>query len=206
MNDHPSIPHASTLDLEPVRVIVFLPQFEVDAALVAQKIRGLVNSTYSRVQLIGLCKDAAQESSLRRQMITLTAMMVQENIPVESKIEYIGIRSNKITSNHCNKDLIVCFAQRQPAFGHNPLKQILESSSGASVYLISGLDHPDERPFSTWVSTALAWIGSIGIIFGFFFLQTRIAQFPRDPIYSSILYASVFAEAGTLWIWNSLTS
>ena len=56
---------ASFSELQPVRrLIVLVPESEVDSALTARKIWELANALESRVQFLGLSKDAEHEPSI----------------------------------------------------------------------------------------------------------------------------------------------
>ena len=80
---------ASLPDLQPApRLIVLVPEFEVDAAIVARKIRDVAKSLESRIQLLGLSKDALHEPAVRRRLVTLSALVEDSSIFVESKVEF----------------------------------------------------------------------------------------------------------------------
>ncbi|MBK9207501.1 MAG: hypothetical protein IPL71_04020 [Anaerolineales bacterium] len=67
---------ASFPDLQPARrLIVLVPDSEVDTTLMARKIWELANALESRIQFLGLSKDAVREPGLRRQIINLSAMV-----------------------------------------------------------------------------------------------------------------------------------
>jgi hypothetical protein len=197
--------HASTPDLQPIpRLLVLVPESEIDIALAAQKICGLARSFEGGAQFIGLCKDAAHESSLRCQLALLSAMVGNEYIPVKSKIEIGSNWLNAVKLEWQHGDVIAYFSEKSSALPQRPLSQILESNLNATVYVLNGLHHQGERSKPNWVSAALPWGGSIGLILGFFWLQSKIIQPPQDLAHSILLYISILAEAGSIWVWNSL--
>ncbi|MBI5824378.1 MAG: hypothetical protein HZB18_10150 [Chloroflexi bacterium] len=196
---------ASFSNLQPARrLMVLVPASEVDSALTARKIWELANALESRVQLLGLSKDAAHEPGLRRQIVTLSAMVGGDTISIESKIEIGNDWLSVVKSEWREGDVIVCFAEQRTGLARRPLSQILESNLNATVYVLASLHQQEERPRSSWLFNAMAWAGSIGIILGFFWLQSKLIQFPKDWAYSALLYISLFAEAGSIWAWNSL--
>ena len=195
---------ASFSELQPVRrLIVIVPESEVDSALTARKIWELANALESRVQFLGLSKDAEHEPSVRRQVVTLSAMVGDENIPVESKIEIGNDWLNAVKSEWHEGDVIVCYAEHRSGLTRRPLSQILESNLNATVYVLGGF-HQEVHMRASWIFDTLAWAGSIAIILGFFWLQSKLGQFSTDWAYSTLLYISLFAEAGSIWAWNSL--
>ncbi|MDP1544513.1 MAG: hypothetical protein Q8L87_00715 [Anaerolineales bacterium] len=200
-----TLPPASFPDPQPVRrLIVLIPESEVDSALTARKIWELANALKSRVQLLGLSKDAAHESRLRRQLVTLSAMVGDGNISVASKIEFGNNWLNAVKSEWRAGDVIACFAEQRTGFARKPLSQILESNLNATVYIFTGLYQRETRLRSSWMGESMAWVGSIGIILGFFWLQLELAQFPTDWAHTTLLYISLLAEAVSIWGWNSL--
>ena len=186
------------------RLMVLVPESEVDTALMARKIWELANALESRVQFLGLSKDAALESSLRRQLVTLSAMVGSGNISVESKIEIGNDWLSVVMSEFHEGDVIVCFAEQRPGFARKPLNQILESNLNATIYMLAGFHQQEDRLRFNWMFNAMAWAGSIGIILGFFWLQSKLTQFPADWAHTILLYISLFVEVGLIWVWNNL--
>ena len=196
---------ASTSDLQPVRrLIVLVPESELDLATVARRIRELAGAFENRVLLLGLSSDTTNEPGLRRQLVALSAMVMDKRIFVETKTE-VGIHwLSTVKSEWQPGDAIACFSASYPGFARKPLHQILESNLNSTVYVLAG-SHQRERYSASWrVSDAAAWIGSIGLILGFLWLQIKIVQFPQDWAHALLLYLSLFVEIGAIWMWNRL--
>ncbi|MBL8102197.1 MAG: hypothetical protein JNM02_06690 [Anaerolineales bacterium] len=211
MNQHDVTPPALTLssaslpDPRPVRrLIVLVPESEAAAALAARKIWELANAFESEVQLLGLSRDAAHEPGLRRQLVTLSALVEGDKISVKSKIEFGNNWLRIVESEWREGDVIVCFEGQRLGLAHRPLNQILESKFNSTVYVLASDHHERETQRSSWIFNTLAWAGSIGIILGFFWAQARLTQLPQSWTGTSLLYISLFVEAGLLWFWNSL--
>lgn len=193
---------ASFSDLQPARrLIVLVPESEVDVALTAQKIWELANALESRVQFLGLSKDAAHEPGIRRQLVTLSAMVGDENISVESKIEIGNNWLTVVKPGLQEGDVIVCFSGQRAGLSRRPLNQILESNLKATIFVISSFQRIER---SNWILNAMAWAGSIGAILAFSLLQIKLIQAPVNGMYTAMLYISLFAEVGSIWGWNSL--
>ncbi len=199
-----AISHASFPTLQPARrLIVLVPESEADTALAARKIWELANTLECGIQFLGLSKDAAHEPGVRRQMVTLSAMVGYEDISVETQIEIGNDWLSVVKSNWREGDVIVCFTGQSSGLTRRPLNQMLESNLNATVYVIADIHLQEEGPHS-WMVNAMAWGGSIGIILGFFWLQAILIQFPKEWAYTVLLYISLFAEAGSIYAWNSL--
>jgi hypothetical protein len=131
-------------------------------------------------------------------------MIKDDRVAVESKIESGNNWLNMVKSNWSEGDVIVCSAEQQLGFTQKPLSQILESNFNATVYVLAGIQQQENRQYSNWILNTIMWAGSIGIIFGFCWLQSKITQLSKDWAYSALLYISLFIEVGMLWMWNSL--
>jgi len=210
MNKLDEIPQTLTLspashsDPYPTRrLIVLVPDFEADTTNAARKIWELANAIGGRVQFLGLSKDMAREPSLRRQMVTLSAMVGDGNLSIESKIEFGRNWLDMVKSNWRAGDVVACFADQHTGFARRPLSQILESNLKTTVYVLSGVYQP-EPSHSNWLLQVMLWAGSMGIIAGFFWAQVKLTELPQDWAHTSLLYLSLFAEVGLIWAWNSL--
>lgn len=196
---------ASNSDLEPAsRLIVLVPEFEADPAIVARKIRDVAKAVESRVQLIGLSKDAMHEPGVRRRLVTLAAMVEDSALFVESKVEIGNNWLDALLPHWRHGDVIVCFGDRQSGRADKPLHQILQSRLDATIYVLTGVQLQQRRSRPGWFSNALTWIGSIVILLGFFWLQSRLVRAQSDWVQTALLYVSLAAEAGSIWFWNNL--
>ncbi len=187
------------------RLLILVSESEMDIASAARRIWELANAFGSRVQFLGLCADAVQESALRRQLVSLSAMVKDSKISTEVSVEFGSNWVEAVKRNLQAEDMVVCFAEQRTGLTRKPLSQMLESNLKATVYVLSGLSEPSS-PRSSWISAAMAWTGSIGIIAGFFWLQVKLSQLPEDWTHTSLIYLSILIEIGLIWVWNSLFS
>jgi hypothetical protein len=185
------------------RLIVLVSESEADIPGAARRIWELASAFGCRIQFLGLCKDQAYEPSLRRQIIALSTMVGDGRLSVESKIEFGSNWLDVVKSNSREGDVIACFAEQNVGFAKRPLSQILESSLGTTVYVLSGFYQP-ESPRLTWLPSATMWAGAVGIIAGFFWVQAKLIQLPQDWAHTILLYASILVEFGLVVFWNSL--
>jgi hypothetical protein len=185
------------------RLIVLIPDAETDYATAIHRVWELANAFGSRVQFLGLCKDAVEEPSLRRQLVTLSALAQGGKVSAEVRIEFGTDWVKVIKADLKDGDTVVCFSEQHVGLARKPLSQILESNLGTPVYVLSGL-LAQEQTASNWPKQTFAWAGSIGIILGFFWLQTQIHQAASDWAYTTLLLLSLFLEAALLLFWNSL--
>ena len=189
--------------LKPARRLIVLVPADSDCTPVMRRIWELAIATDMHVQFLGLCKETAQEPTLRRGLVTTSALIRDARVSAEATVEIGTNWVEAVKRNYQAGDMIVCFAEQHAGLLHKPLSQILESKLKAPVYILSGL-YPQGGSISNWVSQAAAWAGSIGVIAGMFLLQTRIARMPQDWAQTTLLILSVLFEAWLIWVWNSL--
>ncbi|NTU55680.1 MAG: hypothetical protein HGA79_05475 [Anaerolineales bacterium] len=191
----------------PPRIIVLVPDAEINLAHAAKRIWEIAAAAQAGVQFIGLCADSSREPRLRRQMVTLSALVEAENIAVRSRIEIGNDWLYALRTEWRQGELIVCFAGAPSGFSRKPLIQLLESSVRTTIYVIDGLLPQAQPSRSEWWSNVLAWAGSLVIILGLFWLQTKITQIPTTDWARTLLFCiSIFIELGMIWMWNSLFS
>ena len=195
---------ASVSDLGPARrLIVLVPETLEDSSITAGKIWKLAQVFGGHVLLIGLCKDLAFEPSLRRQFVFLSAMVGDGIVSVETKIEFGNNWLKVIKSNWREGDVLACFDGQYTGLMHRPLSRAIESNLNLNVVVLEGFFSSDSlRP--SWLSSVLAWTGSIGIIALFSWMQIRITQLPEIWLQNALMYVSIPLEVALIWGWNTL--
>lgn len=185
------------------RLIVLVPESLTDSVEVARKIWKLAKTLDGPVQLIGLCKDVVHESSLRRQLVFLSVMVGDSFVPVETKIEFGGNWLKVVKSNWHDGDVIVCFDGQYAGLTRKPLGQLIESNLKLNVYVLDG-GNQARHALPVWLSSVIAWTGSLSIMAIFFWLQVRITQLPEAWAENALMYLSIPIEVGLIWGWNTL--
>ena len=198
--------HITTLnvdvDIESARRLIVLVPSETDYSAATRRIWELAKATNSHVQLLALCKDRAEEPSLRRKLVTMASLLQDGRILVEIEVS-IGTNWVIAVRNHYKTgDMIVCFAEQRTGLLQRPLNQILESNIQATLFVISGLTPPRSR--SNLFSQIGSWLGFMCIIIGFGILQTKVVQLPGSSLQNIFLILSIFPEFWLIWVWNSL--
>lgn len=198
-------PIESHPDLGPARRLIVLVPADTDTAAATRRIWELANTLGRPILFLSLCADAAQESSLRRQLITMSAMVQNSKICAEVQVELGSNWVKAVKSNVQDGDMIVCFAEQHAGLLHKPLSQILRANLNTPVYILSGLS-PQNPARPHWLSQGMAWIGSMGIIVGSFILQIQIVSLSENWAQTTLLILSVIGEVLAIWGWNSLFS
>ena len=200
---HPSLASSTSVSgpKSAHRLVVLVPDLEWEFIPAIHRIWELANSQHACVLLISLCKDPQQESSLRRALIILCAMLQDGRIPVETKVEIATNWVEVVKHNHQAGDTIVCFAEQRAGLLQKPLSQILESNLSIPVYVVSGVYIP--KPKSNRLTEVTAWLGSIGIIAGFGLLQVKMMQVSEGWFQTILLILVTVFEIWLIWLWDS---
>jgi hypothetical protein len=186
------------------RLIVLIP-LDSDYSGVTRRVWELAITTGKHVQLLGLCKDMAQEPSLRRQLITMAALIGDSKVFTEAKVEIGANWVEAVKRNYQTGDMIVCFTEQRAGHFQKPLNQILEASLDAPIYILSGLYAQRPSRFNV-LSFIPLWAGLISIIAVAFLLQAQIISLPLAWTQTTLLILSVIAEFWLIWFWNNLFS
>ena len=189
--------------LEASRRLVVLVSTEADDTAAMRRIWELAHTLNSQILFLGLCSNEAQESSLRRQLITLCAMAQEGKIQAEGRIEAGSNWVHAVRSTVRDGDMIVCFDEQNSGITRRPLSQVLESSLHTPVYILSGLSPQAQTP-SNWLSRIAAWAGLAAIVAGVFLIQIQIVNVTVGWLQTILLIGSVLAELWLIWIWNRL--
>lgn len=199
----PSLSPTPSLGLEPAsRLIVLVPDMETDYIPAIGKIWELANAQHASVLLLSLYKDISQELSLRRALVTLSAMVLAGRVQAEVKVEKGTNWASVVKRNYQKGDMIVCFAEQHAGLLHKPLSQILQSNMQIPVYILSGLYLP--KPKSKMYSQIVAWGGFLGILAGFFVLQMKIDQLAEGGMQNTLLILSIIPEFWLILVWDGL--
>lgn len=198
-----TIPIASQPDPEPAhRLIVLVPSLEVDLIVVTQRVWELANATGAHIKFIGLCNDAAQEPSLRRELATMSAIVKDGNISAEAEVVSGRNWVEVVKTRRQAGDIVVCCAEQRAGLMQRPLSQILQSDLDMPLYILTGL-YSQNVSHSNRLTQIFAWIGFIAIIAGFFLLQAKIDQLAKD--WTTVLQLLTTAiEFWLIWAWNNL--
>jgi hypothetical protein len=187
------------------RLVIPVLEADIDISLLAQHIYRLAASMRSDVLLIGISPDHLEEPSKRRQLVTLAAAIQDRRFSTETMVLGGVSWMKKMEAILRPGDMIVIQAKEEISTGSRSISQELTSRLQAPVYILSGL-HPPRYKRSELLSQFILWLGAISIMAGFFWIQVRIDQLPKDWAHTTLLCVSVIIEFGLLWLWNSLFS
>jgi hypothetical protein len=190
-------------DLEPARrLIVPVQSLEADLTAVSRRIWALAESMDAHILFIGLCNDTTQEPALKRNLVTLSAMLNYGRVTADSEVIYEKDWLTAVRSRLHPGDMIVYWDDQPAGLFQKPLNQILRAGLDVPIYMIASLPLQNESHSTVW-SMASAWIGFLVIILGSLFLQIKIYQFTRAWATPLVLFFTV-VEFWLIWGWNKI--
>lgn len=197
------LPMGPALALETYcRLLVLVPGYDADLMAVTNPVWKLASGMGAHVIFLGLCDDARQEPRLRRQLISMSAIMNYGNVSAELEVAIGKDWVSAVRSRWQEGDMVVCFDGHRTVLLQRPLSQLLQSDLAVPLYILSGLG-TDQRTHVGWKKQAGAWLGFVAIILGFFMLQIKIEEFAKTWIILLELL-SVAVELWLVWAWNKL--
>jgi hypothetical protein len=183
------------------RFLALIPA-ELDDHALTHRLWELASRANMHIQLLSLCKNAAQAPSVRRRLVTIAFLLQNGRVSTEVKVGIGTNWLNLVKQNYQIGDVIVCFAEQYAGLLHRPLSQILRSNLHAPIYLLSGLC-PQRHSPPNWLSEVAAWTGSICIIMSFGIIQAQVVQLPEGWFQNVLLLLSIIPEFWLIWVWDS---
>ena len=124
---------------------------------------------------------------------------ISVSIAVEAGADWV----DAVRQHYAPGDMIVCTAGQRTGLLRRPLSQILESTLQAPIYILSEPRSSSSETLISRFSQALAWVGSMAIIAGFFLLQIKIYQ-PANNWSTIMELISTGFEMWLILAWNGL--
>lgn len=163
----------------------------------------LAHANGAHILFIGLYSDPTQEPGLRRELVTMAAIMSNGN--VSATVEIIPGRDwvGAVRARRQAGDTVVCFEEQHRTMSHTPLSQIMGSDLDMPLHILSGV-YPENDSSPTLLAQSATWIGSIAILLGFFAFHVKIGEVANAPVRTGLLLVSIPFEFWLIWAWNSL--
>ena len=202
-------PEANCAVAGPERAVVVILDAE-EEALLASRILEFVHVRGLPVLLVGVVQNATSEAALRRHLVTIAAFLREETArmgatlaPVEIQMERGRDWIGHIKSQLHPGDRLACYSEQTAGILGRPLSEILASGLSMPIYTFEGLRRQRHNR-QNHVAQVASWGASFASIAGFFVLQARIVSSVQGGIQTVLLLITLGAEAGLIWLVNSL--
>jgi len=197
---YPSVPHFERGPTN--RLIVLFPAQAADSPNQSRRIWEIATSFGLSVLLLSLCDDYYEESQLRRQLITMAALVGDSHICADIRIDHGSDWLGSVRKIYRPGDVIACYAGQRVGLMQKPLHEILRLQWDATIYVLSA-DEPIKNSKPKFISQVAFWLGALAIVGSFLWLEVNMVQLPQDWAHNFLFYLCVFVEIGILWFWNS---
>lgn len=202
MNKSTFLPqNISSVPFSANRLIVLVPDSYFDPGELVERICKLFSSNYSRILLLGLCSDSSTPLMLRQQLAIMASSMKDKNMEVEITLEPGKHWSKHVEQIWQSGDLVVALTHKSGRLYSQELNEIQHSNSHIPVHVISDFELEFYEKKSN-PSAAVLWLGAVGIMAAFFWMQIEISIQVAIRYQSVFLYLTVFAEIAIIWGWN----
>ncbi len=185
------------------RLVVLVPDADVDEAGMAAHIWRLASPAQMDVLFLGLMRAPREEAYARRRLASLAAITRDPALHVESRLSRAGDWLAAVRSVAHADDLIVCPTElRTRGLRPAPVAERLLAASAARVYGLAGF-YPalrTERP--AWVQALTAWVPALAILAAFFVLQANLVQATTGALQTVLLMLTVGVEFLLISAWE----
>jgi hypothetical protein len=184
------------------RLVVLIPDVDVDEAQVAREIWEMAAPAHLAVLLLSMCAGVSEELHIQRRLVMLAALIRDPRIKIETRIEYGKNWRRGVNSVLEEGDVILCHAEQRVGLRQKTLINVLDELH-VPVWTLSG-HYPSSFATRThWPAGVAFWSVVVAILAGFFFLQIQINNLPLSWAKSVMFYLSVLVEFGSIWAWFS---
>jgi hypothetical protein len=187
------------------RLIVLVPEVDVDEPELARRIWSLASPRGLEVVYVGMVQDALAESLARRRLATLAAITRDDWAHVETRLEPEGQWVQIVRRMWKPGDLIVCHAEQALSgwsLNRTSLAQSLVAALNTPVYVLSGFYPGLPTQQSKSLARLLAWLPPLALLVIFLLVQVRVTQATRGWIQTVLLCLSAIVEFGLIGAWE----
>ncbi|HLF27694.1 MAG TPA: hypothetical protein VJG32_15275 [Anaerolineae bacterium] len=191
------------------RLLVLVPDLEVDEVDLAQCVWSLAEPRSLPVFYLGISDAPFRESPIRRRLATLAAITRDNRIQVETRYLPVHNWLEAVEVTCQPGDLIVSPPDRalaRQSNGQRSGRRAISTVTRMPVHVLPEFlfDRPSEDGRRR--RDLVFWPISLMILAGFFWLQAQIDHTTQDLLRTLLLSLSVLVEGGVLIFWHSLTS
>jgi hypothetical protein len=190
------------------RLIVLVPDRDVDETELARKIWTLLNRRRVSVLFLSLVTDRNYGPSAQRRLVTLAALTQDKFYTIETRVIFGSSWIKSLEGVVQPGDLIVCHDSQvaKPLFHKSiPLADLCISDLHTSIYVLSGLylETVTPRP-ARFLRQVVFWGILVGIVGGFFVFEADIQQLTTGWVGRLLLILVFIVEILLIWMWNFL--
>jgi hypothetical protein len=190
------------------RLVVLVPDVEVDESGLAARIWGLASPRRLEVLLLGTARREQEQYRARRRLVTMAAITRDDSVHVDIELALDQGWLPAVRHVWRPGDLVVCHDEQRltAGLGRHPLAQVLLRRVATPVYVVSGFypELPDERVRG--VAQLGSWLPPAVIIALFFGLQARLTRATTGSLQTILFLLTVLIEFALIAAWERFLS
>jgi hypothetical protein len=190
------------------RLVVIIPNQNVNTVDFARTVRSLALSGYKNVLLVGLEGEPDLGLAGKRELTTISALVTDPHFKVESMVAWGRSWVKSLNEISVAGDLIVCPAELTVPAGigkRESLDLALIRRLKLPVVVLPGFFHDVHPGVLTYLHKFPYWIILVIILAGFFKLESAIDLSSGGWTKQVILLALVIIEVIAVYLWSSKT-
>ncbi len=190
------------------RLVVLVPDQDVDVVRFSRAIRSVLLPGTTHVMLVTAVDGVEAELAARRRLATISSQVSDFYLYVEVRIVWNRSWMAAVRQVAGEGDLVACppeLTVRTRVNQRQPLDAAISSRLGLTVKPLPGF-FTDEHPGFTYTLRHIGyWAVILGIVTGFFLLESDAIQSYQGWIGQVTVVVLMFFELGALYLWTAIT-
>jgi len=196
----------SGIDFSDVRrLVVLIPDLEVDEATLSRKIYALAQDHKLDVLLVSLVDDPGNEFHALRRITSIAAIIRDAWVHVETQVVFGHNWLKALKPILQPGDMIICSEGQTTPYRllqRKPLDLALAMALHHPVNVIPDYFEEQRSLWPNWIKRLPYWLGVAAILVGFFFIETDVNHMVRDWAGQFTLLLLVLVEVGIIFGWT----
>lgn len=192
----------------PQRLVVLVPNPDVDEIKFSWAIRRLANPANLDVLLVSIVDDVESELAARRSLVTICSMVNEFKYNVDFRVVWDRSWIHAARDLAAPGDLFICPPEVTIRTGfrkREPLDAAIARSLNVPTQPIANFFNNTGQGISTLLKKILYWVVIAAILGGFFILESDVGQTVSGFPGQTIIVILMAFELGAIYLWSSIT-
>ena len=189
------------------RLLVVVPDQDLDVVDFSRAVRKLAKPNVSDILLVTIVHSEDDEMDSRRRLATMAALLRDFDYKIETLVQWSRSWIKTLESLVRPEDMIFCPPEMNVRTGlrsYEPLLEAIKRRLNANVQPISGFYRKDPAGALRFLLSIGYWVVILGIIIGFFMLESDVAKSTANSAGQIIMAVLVVAEIGAIYLWSMI--
>jgi hypothetical protein len=190
------------------RLVVVVPNQDLDAVSFSRAIRSLADSHLMDVLLVTVVHNEEDELAARRCLATVSTLMRDFVYDIEAHVVWSRSWIAALEKLSHPSDLVLCPPELNIRTGlrkHEPLSAVISRRLGLAVRPMPGFYKEERVRITRFLLKLGYWVVILGILGGFFVLESDVTTVSTGWVSQVLLIILMAAEIGTIYLWTMIT-